>query len=108
MMIPLGMLYKHLCIGSYIKNKSEFSDFVGTCYVDPKSVDIIFPEKRNLIFIYLESMETTFSGINNGGATKEDIIPELTSIALDNIDFSKEGEINGAYALEGATYIMGE
>jgi len=42
---------------------SEPSLLYETWYADPEETDIIFPEeKRNLIYIYLESMETTFYG----------------------------------------------
>lgn len=38
-------------------------------YVDPDRVNITFPEqKRNLIYLYLESMESTYADKSSGGA----------------------------------------
>ena len=51
-----------LDVGSYVKAQGEYSDFIDDYYVDPAEVEITFPEKkRNLIFIFLESMETTYA-----------------------------------------------
>lgn len=105
--IVSGMHYKHLMVGEYLRNFNKYSPFIETNYVDANNVDITFKEKRNLVFIYLESMEPTFAGVENGGATKDDIIPELTAIAQENMDFSEGAALNGAYALNGATYTMG-
>ena len=51
-----------------------------------KKIDVIkvktFPEeKRNLIYIYLESMETTYFNKDEGGALEVNIIPELYELA---------------------------
>ena len=105
--IVSGMHYKHLMVGEYLRNIGKYSPFIEDNYVDAGKVDITFKEKRNLIYIYLESMEPTFAGIENGGATQEDIIPELTAIAQENMDFGEGSALNGAYALNGATYTMG-
>ena len=58
-------------------------------YVDPMSVNLEFPkEKRNLIYIFLESMETTYFSKEEGGALEYNIIPELYDLAEENISFS--------------------
>lgn len=65
-------------------------------YVDPSEVNITFPEtKRNLIYIYLESMETTFMSEEQGGAEQVDLIPELSKLAEENINFSHNDGIGG-------------
>ena len=61
-----------------IKNPSSIYE---TYYVDPTTVDYQFPEqKRNIIHIYLESMETTYKDIEHGGAMETNLIPELTDL----------------------------
>ena len=97
-----------LDIGNYAENQGTYSGFVDTYYVDPKSVEITFPEKkRNLIYIFLESMETTYADEENGGAFLENCIPELTELARQNVDFSGESDkLNGGYALPGATWTV--
>ena len=50
--------WSKLELGSYLRNQMEDSSFIEDNYVDPADVSIRFPEKkRNLIYIYMESME---------------------------------------------------
>lgn len=101
--------WKKLDIGDYMSGQSETSTFIDDNYVDPKEVTLTFPEKkRNLIYIFLESMETTYSDEDNGGAFGKDVIPELTEIAQENEDFSgKDNKLNGGYSMPGTTWTMG-
>ena len=98
-----------LDVGSYVKAQGEYSDFIDDYYVDPAEVEITFPEKkRNLIFIFLESMETTYADTENGGAFEENVIPELTKLAQENEDFSgEEDKLNGGYSMPGTTWTIG-
>lgn len=93
---------------SYVKNRLTHSTFIDDHYVDPNSTAITFPEeKRNLVYIFLESMEITFSDLENGGGMKENIIPDLTQIGLENETFSGDsGILNGGYALQGSTWTI--
>ena len=60
--IVVRSAWTKLDAGSYVKAQGEYSDFIDDYYVDPAEVEITFPEKkRNLIFIFLESMETTYA-----------------------------------------------
>ena len=94
---------------SYFTAKSENSDFIKDNYADPAKTGITFPEKkRNLIYIFLESMEITYSDKNSGGALDYNCIPELTKIAEENDCFSgNKSKLNGAKVSFGATYTMG-
>ncbi len=76
-------------------------------YVCPDDDIIKFPEqKKNLIYIFLESMETTYMSKEDGGALDENIIPELTKFAEDNINFSHNDGIGGFYALNGSEWTV--
>ncbi|MBR0146431.1 MAG: sulfatase-like hydrolase/transferase [Eubacterium sp.] len=96
-------------IGGFIKNYINASKFIDEEYVDPGTVQITFPEKkRNLIYIYLESMEVTYMDEQSGGAFPENVIPELTTLAKENEDFSgTDSRVNGGIALPGAVWTMG-
>lgn len=85
------------------------NDFVREHYVDPAQTPIMFPAlKRNLIFIYLESMETTFADIADGGAFEYNCIPELTELAKMNEDFGGTNpELDGGISYAGTTWTMG-
>lgn len=101
--------WKKLDISGYMANQGEVSTFIDDNYVDPRNVELTFPEqKRNLIYIFLESMEDTYGDTENGGGFEENIIPELTSLARKNEDFSgKDTTLNGGYCMPGATWTMG-
>ena len=102
--------WKKLHIGGYMANQGEVSTFIDDNYVDPRSVEITFPEqKRNLIYIFLESMETTYADTENGGASEKNVIPELTTLAQENEDFSGKDDtaLNGGYSMPGTTWTMG-
>ncbi len=105
-----GMIYtgNRLDIMNYTENKGTYSTFIDDHYVDPKEVEIRFPEqKRNLIYIYLESMETTYADRKNGGAFAVNYIPELTKLAQENEDFSGESEaLNGGYTMPSTTWTV--
>lgn len=98
-----------LDVKEYLSSKGEDSTFIEENYVDPSSVDITFPEtKRNLVMIYLESMEMTYADKSVGGGFDENDIPELTQLSLDNENFSgTDDTLNGAVSLSGTTWTMG-
>ena len=92
----------------YIKNYLADTDIFEYEYIDPRSVEVTFPEnKRNLIYIYLESMETTYFSKENGGAFDESIIPELEQLAQDNTSFSCSDNQKGLYVLPGTAWTVG-
>ena len=107
--VMLGYTWTELGVGDYLKDQNTESKFIEDEYVDPTDVEVVFPEqKRNLIYIFLESMETTYSDVDDGGAFDENVIPELTEIAQTNEDFSgADPKLNGGYSLAGTTRTMG-
>lgn len=107
--ITVGVTWNGLDIGSYLKGQDTYSTFIDKNYVDPSGVNITFPEqKKNLIYIFLESMEMTYADKKNGGAFDENVIPELTQLAQENEDFSgKSNKLNGGYSMPGTTWTMG-
>lgn len=102
---------KKFAIVEYLAHAPDAGDdFIAQHYVEPRDVKIDFPEeKRNLVFIFLESVEATFADESVGGAFPENCIPELTRLALDNETFCAPGEklLNGGVSLSGATWTMG-
>ena len=107
--VMLGYTWTELGVGDYLKDQNTESKFIEDEYVDPTDVEVVFPEqKRNLIYIFLESMETTYSDVDDGGAFDENVIPELTEIAQTNEDFSgADPKLNRGYSLAGTTWTMG-
>lgn len=67
-----------------------------------------FPEKkRNLIYLFLESMESTFASKEAGGAMEENRIPELTHLAREGVNFSSDKKLGGATPSKGASWTTG-
>ena len=93
----------------YVVAQATDSDFVGKHYASPEDTKISFPEnKRNLIYIFLESMEMTYADKNNGGIFDQNTIPELTILAQENEDFSgAQTTLNGGISLSGSTWTIG-
>ena len=103
------MIWEKLDMEEWIHGQTHTSDFIEENYVDPEGVKLTFPEqKRNLIFIYLESMETTYADAEAGGDFPKNIIPELTKIAQDNEDFSgSDSDLNGGLVFPGTGFTTG-
>lgn len=80
-------------VNAYTHATTLFEDY----YVPPEDVEIVFPkEKKNLVLIYLESMETTYMSTDVGGGKAINYIPELTELAVDNVSFSNTEKLGGA------------
>lgn len=82
----------------------EESDIYEHYYVDPTSVKMTFPEKkRNLIYIFLESMESSYASQDVGGIKETNLIPNLTQLAmLEGTHFSNTENLGGFYQVPGA------
>ncbi|MBQ2785202.1 MAG: LTA synthase family protein [Oscillospiraceae bacterium] len=92
----------------YIYHMVNKSELYNDEYRDPNAVEITFPEeKRNLIYIMLESMETSYMGKDDGGALPQSLIPELEQLAKDNINFSHNTNVGGFREVSGASWTIG-
>jgi len=93
----------------YIADLFSDTPLYETYYVDPGSVQITFPtQKRNLIYIMLESMETSYLSEDLGGAMEENLIPELYALADSNLCFSDSKlDVGGFHTTAGATWTIG-
>lgn len=98
-----------LNVVSYAMNTMTDSTYIEDNYVDPAQVELTFPEqKRNLICIWLESMESSYADTMNGGAFAENRISALTRLAEENENFTGvQGGVNGGYSASGATWTAG-
>lgn len=92
---------------NYMHKISHQTQIYEEKYVDPHSVNIEFPEKkRNLIYIFLESMETSYLAKREGGALPKDVMPELYKLAKDNINFSHNSGVGGFLTPSGTTWTV--
>lgn len=94
-------------IPEYFEDIRNTSSIFEIEYVDPRDVEIEFPKiKRNLLLIYLESMETTYASRDEGGGKNVNLIPELTELAKDNVYFSNTEMLGGARVYAGTEWTM--
>ena len=94
-----------LGVHTFIANAFTKSDFIEQHYVDPDKTAITFPEqKRNLIYIFLESMENTYSDTSVGGSITDNFIPELTELANQNVSFTAANGKYGAHTYVGTRW----
>lgn len=90
----------------YLISQTLSSDLFENYYVNPKEIKMTFPdEKQNLIYIYLESLESSFNTfmIND---EEVNLISGLENIAQSNVNFSNNEEFGGAYHLTGTGWTI--
>lgn len=95
-------------IDYYVKWKDSLvtpkhSDFYIKEYVNPDSVHIEFKEKKNLILIFLESMEYNFQDFANGGDLSRNLIPEITNYIKNEQSF-----VPGGVTVSGMGWTMAD
>lgn len=105
LLVACTFFIARLKVGSYIVTTSTESDFIETNYVDPNKAVMTFPEnKRNIIYIFLESMENTYADTAVGGNITDNFIPELYNMAEENVNFSHNNGFGGAHSFAGTTW----
>lgn len=109
LLVGLGLCWKAARIAEldqFLRNQKN-STFFEEYYVDPSTVDIQFPEKkRNLIYIFMESAETTFFSTEQGGALSHNAIPELYQLAQENTNFSHNSGVGGFFTPAGTGWTV--
>lgn len=91
----------------YINNMMQETDLYEKYYVDPEEAVISFGNsKRNIIHLYLESLENTYADIKSGGAEKNNYIYELSSLAKQEINFSHNSSLGGSLTIDGTQWTI--
>ena len=93
----------------YIYGQFNETPLFDQYYVQPTAENVTFPEeKRNLIYIFLESMEISYLSEELGGGQEDNLIPELYELATENTNFSHEDDqVGGFLPVTGATWTIG-
>lgn len=105
-----GVCNRAMAVGipEYVQSMTNVSSIFESEYISPDEVAITFPEKkRNLIVIYMESMEATYASVQEGGGKPVNYIPELTGLARENVSFSNDEDLGGAGAAAETGWTMG-
>ena len=92
----------------YLSYQLDKSSIFEKYYINPHNVDVKFSNnKKNLIYIFVESLEMSDVGINNGGGMQNSYIPNLEKLALENINFSNNDKLGGAIQVDGVGWTVG-
>ncbi len=103
--VLFSFIFFKLDLTTFIKYAlKENSTFYEEHYIDPGKLNFIFPvQKKNLILIYLESVEADAAKY---AAKNANIMPELTKIAHENISFSNSEELGGQDQVYGTGWAL--
>lgn len=83
----------------------QISTYFEDNYVDPRDVKVTFPQKkRNLIVIFMESMDSSHLQSKYHDYFKTNLTPELQKLARENINFSNNDDIGGASQVRGTNF----
>lgn len=94
-------------VPEYIEEMTDVSFLFEEEYINPNDVKISFPDhKRNLVLIYMESMESTYAAMEDSNGGSVNYIPELTQLAMENIFFSNSDGLGGAGAYGNTGWTM--
>ena len=103
--VSAGIFMSKLDAFGYLNATTMESDFISDHYVAPSDTMLTFPaKKRNLVYIFLESMEATYADPSAGGKIQTNYIPELTALAQENVSFSNTDGLGGARSFHGTTW----
>lgn len=97
---------QELDIQNYIYRRREKTTIYEDYYVSPNQVKInkTTEQTHNLIYIYLESMESTYDYVYTDDYI--DLTPNLSKLAADNVSFSDSKEKGGFYSPTGTDWTM--
>lgn len=106
--ISIGTGARVIDAQGFYKYLTSSSTFIADNYVDPQKTTVSFPEKkRNLIYIFVESLETTFVSEELGGKMSENVMKPLTDLAEEGIYFTDgDKQFGGALTLPGSGWTI--
>lgn len=96
-----------LNVSGFLKSRFTNTTIYEDNYVSYADASITEPEKqKNLILIYMGSMETTYASKDLGGYQDENLMPELTKMAHQNVSFGDRGDekLGGTHNTIGTTW----
>lgn len=109
--IILAISFIYLLYGcdtfNYLSHILKKTDIFDKYYVPADDVNITFPEnKKNLIYIFMESTETSNLSKESGGAFTTSVMPNLERLAQENINFSHNDSLGGALPSYGTGWTV--
>lgn len=93
-------------VSDFLRSKLVYTKIYDEKYVNPTSVQIqnTRKQKRNVIIIYMESMETTYASNELGGYQERNLMPNLYNLQRQNIAFGDRKGMAGTHNPYGTTW----
>ena len=99
--------FNRLHVAEYLRNVHAQTRLYEEHYAAPETVRITSPEKKpNVIWLVLESMETTYASREDGGIQEQNYMPRLTALAKENVSFSDTDRLGGIYSTNNTNWTM--
>ena len=103
--VSLVYLLNGLGVPEYLAIVNKSSTIYEDEYINPKNVEIDFPnDKRNLILITLESMDTSFEDYLLKDGSRVNLIPGLSKVAKENTSFKQDSKPSGMQNVTNTTW----
>lgn len=107
-LLEIFLVQHYLGAYQYIEAQFTYTNFIEENYVDLDLAKIKAPaKKRNLIFLFLESMESTYMDSETGGVMQENKIKRLSKLAEENLNFSHSEKLGGFRNSSGTSWTVG-
>lgn len=101
----LAYSFGALPLANLIRSETVSSSFLEENYQRPSEKILSFPQRpRNLVHIYLESVENSYYDRAHGGYGADNLMPELGELTQENISFSHNDKFGGPYQTFGASH----
>lgn len=90
----------------FLKSRYVYTRIYDKEYVDPTEVKIqnTRKKKRNVIIVYMESMETSYASKSLGGFQQTNLIPNIYQLQKENIAFGDRDGVKGTLNPYGTTW----
>lgn len=83
----------------------ETSSYIEDHYVFPSNENLTFPDKpKNLVHIFMESIENSYYSKEEGGYLDKSLMPELAELTGEGVSFSHQEGMGGPHQINGATH----
>ncbi len=105
-LISLIIVSLQLKVPNFIYNRIIKTNIYESYYVKYKKENVTFTKKRNLIHIYIESLEPSNFTTKNGGIQSKSYTPNLEKLALKYTNFSNTEKIGGFRNLNGTNWTI--
>lgn len=107
--LVISLLYteKTFLVSDFLELRQQSTKIYEEYYVDSAQANIVADgNEKNVICIYLESMETTYASIEEHGYQAETYIPNLVNYTKEGIMFSDSDGFGGFHNTTGTGWTM--